>query len=59
MNKGDGNYCKFVCYNLEIIKYCRLLQAINPNPKSCAKPWKIKMLQLGLACQKIPAAESL
>lgn len=59
MSKGEGSYCNFVCYNLEIIKYCRLLQAINPNPKPRAKLWKIKILQLGLTSQKIPAAESL
>lgn len=44
---------------LEVIKYCRLLQAINPNPKPRGKPWKIKMLQLGLTSQKVSAAESL
>jgi len=37
---------------LEIIKYFRFLQAINPDPKPRAKPWKIKVLQLDLTSQK-------
>lgn len=43
----------FVCYNwAELSGSYKVLQAINPNPKPRAKPWKIKMLPLGVSSQK-------